>query len=45
MVVPARRLVIAVSSDTDFEGQDRLIDNQAVINLLSLDVLPAVPHG
>lgn len=44
MVVPARRLVIAVSSDTDFEGQDRLIDDQAVINLLSLDVLPAVPR-
>lgn len=44
MVVPARGLVVAVSSDTTVDDPQHLIDNQQVITLMSSQVFPKVPH-
>ena len=44
MVVPARGLVVAVSSDTTVDDPQHLIDNQQVVTLMSSQVFPKVPH-
>ena len=45
LVIPARGLVVAVSSDATVDGPHHLIDNQQVITLMASQVVPKVPQS